>query len=169
MMKQWLMRRDVRRPASRATHKLVGVQAALHQHLGAARANLLHRFGSGVMAVCRFYDLESLDTEPRFRRDLADACGGSDQQWNDELEARRFHRASQRHLVAGMHDSRYDRRKALRLRNQPFELIMPDIGRHRCAWGFRCRNCADRHGYFPPPGAACCCSTLPMAGAGALT
>ena len=55
-MNTWLIRRSVRRPPvlpDHLGHQLVGVQAALHQGLGLARAHDLDRLGGGRVAVRR--------------------------------------------------------------------------------------------------------------------
>ena len=103
MMKQWLMRRAVRRPVSRATtarHQFVGVQAALHQRLGAARAHQLHRLGRGIVAVCGVDHLEARDVEPGRRR--RGSRSRADQDRRDKTELGRLDRALQRDRVAGM-------------------------------------------------------------------
>ena len=69
MMNTWLMRRAVRRPVSLrhdGTQHLVGVQAALHQQLGLAETNELHRLGRRGVAVRRVDDAGLPDVDPAF-------------------------------------------------------------------------------------------------------
>ena len=106
-------------------HQLVGVQAALHQGLGAARAHELDRLGRRIVAVQR--------TRPaRRRRCRAPACAAT-----SRMRARgptrigfsrprraAFDRAFQRDRVAGMGDRRRHRRVLARHGDQPIVLLV---------------------------------------------
>jgi len=63
------------------------------------------------------------------RRHIADLGGGTNQYGGDQFQLRRFDRAFQRDLVAGVRHGGDDRRLTLRRRHQAFELLMRAPGR----------------------------------------
>jgi hypothetical protein len=78
MMKQWLIRRAVRRPVSRGhrAHQLVGVQAAFHQRFGAALAHQRDRLRRRVLAVLRVDDFDAVDVDAPSAATVADPASG---------------------------------------------------------------------------------------------
>ena len=105
-------------------HQFVGVEAALHQRLGAALAHQRDRLCGRVLAVLGIDDLESADVEAVLRGDVADPLLRPDQDRLDQFQLRRFDRAFQRHLIARMRDRDLYRRILLRPRDQLVELLV---------------------------------------------
>jgi hypothetical protein len=116
MTKQWLIRRDVRRPSFALDdrgHQLVGVEAALHQRLGAALEHELDRLVGGSVAVLDIDDRVGGDVDIGLLRRLLDLLPGADEDGRDETEARGADGAVDRRRVARMDDRRRHRRQAL--------------------------------------------------------
>ena len=107
MMKTWLIRRSVRRPVSfldHLAHQLVGVQAALHQGLGLARAHDLDRGRGGGVAVGRIDQPVRRDIEAELLGDAPDLGLGTDQDRLDQAGLGRLDRGGQRRLITRMRD-----------------------------------------------------------------
>ena len=146
MMKQWLMRRAVRMPPSlrdHGAHQLVGVQAALHQRLGLARAERVRTAFAAELTLCSA-STSSNDEMSSFSRSATSRmrASGPTRIGCDEAQARGLDGAFQRDLVAGMRDGDADARQLLRSCDQPLVFLMASrpsalFGR-RQAWALSC-------------------------------
>ena len=100
------------------------MQAALHQELGLAGANKLHRFFGCRLAVRDVDDLDSRDVEAKGFCEAANLLLRPDQDGSDHSRLGRFKRAAERSLVAGMRDGRRERGQSLCRRDEPLVLLM---------------------------------------------
>ena len=103
-------------------HELVGVQAALHQHLGAALPHELHRPSRARVTVRGVLDLVLVDVEVEVLRDAADPVGGTDEDGPEDASVRGLDHGAQRGLVARVRDSRRDGRNLLAAGEDPLVL-----------------------------------------------
>src|SRR5258708_26200669 len=101
-----------------APHQLVGVQAALHQHLALGGMDEFNALGSRGFAVRGIDDLEAGDVEAVFTSRLPDFLFGSDQHRPDDAGCRTVDDAAQRGFVARVHDNRWHGRHSFGRRNQ---------------------------------------------------
>ena len=112
--------------------QLVGVQAALHEHLDLARPRERRgRRGRGV-AVLRGHDADAGEVGAVRLCHRADAGGRTDQHGHDQPAAGRLERAEQRVAVAGMRHRAGDGLERLALPEQPREHVVAtqdDLGR----------------------------------------
>jgi hypothetical protein len=93
-------------------HQLVGVKAALHQHLALGSVNQLDAPGGRGLAVRGVDDLQACDVETVLARGIPDLRFGADQHGTDDAGFRTIQRAAQRRFIAGMHnDGRYRRHR----------------------------------------------------------
>ena len=76
-----------------ATHQLVGVKAAFHQHLAFGLVDQLHGLGSGRFAVGRIDDFQAADIDTMLGRSILDLQGWSDQDRRDKSGRRGLGRA----------------------------------------------------------------------------
>jgi len=112
-------------------HDLVGVQAALHQHLrlafpGEANGGLGRRD-----AVRRIDQFEGGDVDPELFGDRRDARARPDQDRADQAQLRGFRGAAQGTLVAGMRHRAGRRRQRLAVGDQGVVLVVLSFG-HGC-------------------------------------
>jgi hypothetical protein len=88
------------------------VQAALHQQLGLALANQLHRRGSRVMTVKRDDDPRAREIDAGLLRGLFDLRHWAHEYRRDESQLRRLDRRGECRLLAGMGHCGRDRIEA---------------------------------------------------------
>jgi hypothetical protein len=91
-------------------HELIGMQAALHQHLGLRRVDQFDRSGSCFFAVRHVDELESRYVDGVLGGDARDLVGGPDQDRLDDSGFCGVGGAAQGGFVARMHHDRADRR-----------------------------------------------------------
>ena len=153
MMKQWLMRRAVRMPRlarHHGAHQFVGVQAALHQRLGApARTELDRLLRLPLSWLCASLDdLESRDVITSARAAVADAGRRADQ---DRLRSKPSRAAStapsSETSSQGWATAVTDRRSSRPgSRDQAFVLLMRAVlrcaQRRAQAWAAPCVGCS---------------------------
>ena len=101
--------------------QLVGVQAALHQHLDVAAGGQLGGFFCRRMAVRHRDDLNAGQVDAAFFSELAHARLGADQHRHDQAVARGVHGAAQRVNITGMNYRAAHRRHAIAQRQQFLE------------------------------------------------
>jgi hypothetical protein len=108
MMKQWLIRRPVRSPVSRATTALISSSVCRLPFISAsARPSRTSATAlRGVMAVRGVDDLNSPQVDRRRRPRPSRSCPSADQDRGDQLHLLRLDRAFERDLVARMRDRR---------------------------------------------------------------
>ena len=106
------------------TEQLVGVQAALHQRLGAAAGDLLHRLRGGGVAVGRLHQLAAREVQLELLGDGFDLRARADQDRPDQPQLRGVDGAGQRGGVARVGDRGRDRRQLLGRVDQALVLLV---------------------------------------------
>ena len=104
--------------------KLVGMQAALHQQLGLARAHELDRFLGRLLTVRNIDDLDASDVETVRLGNASNPVLRSDQNGHDHVRFGRLQRSPERGLVAGMRDGSRERLQTLGRGHQAFVLLV---------------------------------------------
>ena len=133
-----------RRRGDHRMHQLVGVQAALHQHLDLAGGGQLGGAGGGGVAVLDRLDARVAQIQPGLLGQRADLRLRADQPRHDQAAPGGGQRAGQRGGVAGMHHAALHRRLPGQIGRPAVDpACQPGVGVEQVHLRQRCARPAD--------------------------